>query len=132
MGIRGWERAGKKKWRHYVKDVVARLITALEPDYVVLGGGNVHKLKKMPPGCRVGAERECVPRRVSLVGGSWREGVTEAVELALPVSSSLVTNTALHKASIATPMPCTRPTDRKETSLFPGLRMHPAVVLFNR
>ena len=55
VGIRGWERAGKKKWRHYVMDVVARLIAALEPDDVVLGGGNVHKLKKMPPGCRAGA-----------------------------------------------------------------------------
>ena len=55
VGIRGWERVGEKKWRHYVEDVVARLIAALEPDYVVLGGGNVHKLKEMPPGCRAGA-----------------------------------------------------------------------------
>ena len=54
IGIRGLKRVGKKKWRHYVEDVVARLIAALEPDYVVLGGGNVHKLKELPPHCRVG------------------------------------------------------------------------------
>jgi polyphosphate glucokinase len=55
VGIRGWERLGEKKWRHHVADVVALLIAALEPDDVVLGGGNVHKLKEMPPGCRAGA-----------------------------------------------------------------------------
>jgi polyphosphate glucokinase len=33
---------------------VARLITALEPDDVVLGGGNVTKLKELPKGCRAG------------------------------------------------------------------------------
>jgi polyphosphate glucokinase len=35
-------------------NVVARLTAALEPDYVVLGGGNVHNLKTLPPGCRAG------------------------------------------------------------------------------
>jgi polyphosphate glucokinase len=54
VGMRGWKRFGKKEWRHYVEDVVARLIAALEPDYVVLGGGNVHKLKELPPNCRMG------------------------------------------------------------------------------
>jgi polyphosphate glucokinase len=33
---------------------VERLKAALEPDEVVLGGGNVHKLKKLPPNCRAG------------------------------------------------------------------------------
>jgi polyphosphate glucokinase len=54
IGIRGLKRVGKKKWRRYVKDVVARLFSALEPEYVVLGGGNVHKLKVLPPNCRAG------------------------------------------------------------------------------
>ena len=54
VGNRGLERAGKKKWRRYVADVVARLIAALEPDDVVLGGGNVKKLKELPAGCRSG------------------------------------------------------------------------------
>jgi polyphosphate glucokinase len=56
VGARGLERQGKKKWRKDVADVVARLIAALEPEDVVLGGGNVHKLKELPPGCREGDE----------------------------------------------------------------------------
>lgn len=54
VGIRGLERLGKKKWRRAVFDVVERLVAALEPDEVVLGGGNVKKLKELPPGCREG------------------------------------------------------------------------------
>lgn len=54
VGIRGVEKYGKKKWRGYVADVVERLRAALEPEDVVLGGGNVHKLKELPPGCRAG------------------------------------------------------------------------------
>ena len=54
VGIRGLERLGKKKWRRAVFDVVERLVAALEPDEVVLGGGNVKKLKVLPPGCHEG------------------------------------------------------------------------------
>jgi polyphosphate glucokinase len=54
VGLRGLQRVGKKKWRYYVADVVARLRAALEPEEVVLGGGNVKKLKELPPGCRAG------------------------------------------------------------------------------
>jgi len=54
VGLRGLERRGKKKWRRDVKEVVAQLVAALEPDDVVLGGGNVKKLKKLPPGTRPG------------------------------------------------------------------------------
>lgn len=54
VGLRGFEKHGKKKWRCHVADVVARLIAALQPDDVVLGGGNVRKLKELPKGCRAG------------------------------------------------------------------------------
>jgi polyphosphate glucokinase len=54
VGQHGLERWGKAKWRRHVADVVARLAAALEPDDVVLGGGNVNKLKELPPGCRAG------------------------------------------------------------------------------
>jgi len=54
VGERGLEKRGKKKWREDVNDVVERLIAALEPDDVVLGGGNVKNLKQMPKGCREG------------------------------------------------------------------------------
>ena len=56
VGSRGLERYGKKKWRKYVADVVARLTAALEPEDVVLGGGNVDKLKELPPACRAGEQ----------------------------------------------------------------------------
>jgi polyphosphate glucokinase len=54
VGLRGLERLGKKKWRWHVAFVVERLIAALHPDDVVLGGGNQKKLKTLPPGCRAG------------------------------------------------------------------------------
>jgi polyphosphate glucokinase len=54
VGKRTMKRVGKKKWRKNVAEVVERLTAALEPDYVVLGGGNVRKLKELPPGCRIG------------------------------------------------------------------------------
>ena len=54
IGIRGLEKHGKVKWQKFVADVVKRLIAALEPDDVVLGGGNVNNLKVLPPECRKG------------------------------------------------------------------------------
>jgi polyphosphate glucokinase len=54
VGVRGLEKHGKKKWRRYVADVVERLKAALESTDVVLGGGNVKKLKELPKGCRAG------------------------------------------------------------------------------
>jgi polyphosphate glucokinase len=54
VGLRGLNRFGKKKWRSYVEDVVARFVKALEPNDVVLGGGNVKYLKQLPPHCRAG------------------------------------------------------------------------------
>jgi polyphosphate glucokinase len=55
VGQRGLEKHGKRKWRRHVADVVARLKAALEPNEVVVGGGNVKNLKELPPGCRPGA-----------------------------------------------------------------------------
>jgi polyphosphate glucokinase len=54
VGLRGLEKRGKKKWRSHVNKVVAQLTAALEPDDIVLGGGNVKKLKNLPSGCRQG------------------------------------------------------------------------------
>jgi polyphosphate glucokinase len=54
VGKRGLELQGKKKWRQRVADVVATLVAALEPDDVVVGGGNVKNLNELPPGCRAG------------------------------------------------------------------------------
>ena len=57
IGLRGLRRLGKKKWRRCVADIVERLKTALEPDYIVLGGGNLKKLKKLPSGTEPGDNR---------------------------------------------------------------------------
>jgi len=54
VGIRGLERLGRKRWRRHVVDVVEKLATALEAEYVVLGGGNARKLKELPRGARLG------------------------------------------------------------------------------
>ena len=55
LGLRGLEKRGKKKWRKHVATAVDGLVAALEPDDVVLGGGNAKRLKEMPQGCRLGA-----------------------------------------------------------------------------
>ena len=55
LGLRGLQRLGKKKkWERHVFKVVEILREGLEADYVVLGGGNVKKLKNLPPKARRG------------------------------------------------------------------------------
>ena len=54
LGLRGLQRLGKKKWEKHVAKVVQQLSQALEPDEVVLGGGNTKKLRKLPPETRLG------------------------------------------------------------------------------
>ena len=73
VGIRGLKRYGKKKWRKYVADVLERLAAALEPNDIVLGGGNVKQLKKLPEGCRQGNNAN------AFVGGFqlWSKGESE-------------------------------------------------------
>lgn len=54
VGERGLEKHGLRKWRRNVDEVVKLLVAALRPQDVVLGGGNVKHLKKLPKGCRAG------------------------------------------------------------------------------
>ncbi len=53
-GEDGLRRRGLKKWRKAIEDIVEQLSTALEADYVILGGGNARKLKSLPKGARLG------------------------------------------------------------------------------
>lgn len=55
LGKRGLKRLGKKKWLKFVDKISIALIKALEPDYVVLGGGNAALLGDLPDKCEVGA-----------------------------------------------------------------------------
>ena len=52
VGLRGLRKFGKKKWRAYVNDVIEILVAALEPEDVVIGGGNAAMLKQLPAGVR--------------------------------------------------------------------------------
>ncbi len=54
VGLRGLKRLGKKKWRREVNNVLQELSAALEPDYVVLGGGNAKLLADLPANARLG------------------------------------------------------------------------------
>jgi polyphosphate glucokinase len=58
LGLRGLKRMGKQKWRRYVASIVEELRAALVPDYVVLGGGNATKIKKLPPKTRLGVNEK--------------------------------------------------------------------------
>ena len=54
LGAAGLKRLGKKKWQRSVKDVIDRMIAAMEPDYVVLGGGNAKEVGRLPRRVRLG------------------------------------------------------------------------------
>jgi FMN phosphatase YigB (HAD superfamily) len=54
VGLAGLKRLGKGRWRKHVAAVVKQLKTALQADYVVLGGGNAKLLKQLPPGAQLG------------------------------------------------------------------------------
>ena len=54
VGLRGLKKYGKKKWRTKVIEVTGKLKTALEADYVVIGGGNARLMKEMPEGAIIG------------------------------------------------------------------------------
>ena len=49
----GWE-TRPFEWKRRNPTIVKHLKAALLPDYVVLGGGNVNKLKTLPPKTRMG------------------------------------------------------------------------------
>jgi predicted NBD/HSP70 family sugar kinase len=73
LGIRGLKRLGRKRWERQVAKVISLLREALEPGEVVLGGGNVKKLKKLPPGTRLGSNENAFRGGFEL----WREDADE-------------------------------------------------------
>jgi polyphosphate glucokinase len=54
VGQRGLKRLGRKKWRREVADVIETFRKALQPEYIVLGGGNARFVKDLPPDVRLG------------------------------------------------------------------------------
>jgi predicted NBD/HSP70 family sugar kinase len=70
VGERGMRRLGRRKWSKTVHEVVEQLSTVLEADYVVLGGGNARKLKRLPKNTRLGSND------FAFIGGFrvWHDG----------------------------------------------------------
>ena len=56
VGAAGLKRLGMKKWQRRVADVVERVTAALQPEYVVLGGGNAKKIRRLPRRIRLGKD----------------------------------------------------------------------------
>src|SRR5579872_4055364 len=54
VGERGLENLGKKKWRREVAAVIEIFRAALQPEYIVLGGGNSKLMTELPPDVRLG------------------------------------------------------------------------------
>ena len=54
VGAAACERLGRTRWQRNVVDVVEFFRNALEPDYVVVGGGAVEELGELPDGVRRG------------------------------------------------------------------------------
>lgn len=54
VGEAGRKRLGKKRWRKIVHEVIEVFTAALEPEYVVLGGGNADRLDNLPENVRLG------------------------------------------------------------------------------
>lgn len=73
VGLRGLKRHGKKKWRRYVADVVTALKHALQADYVVLGGGNAKRLKRLPKGVHLGDNGHAFTGGFRLWDRAWQD-----------------------------------------------------------
>jgi polyphosphate glucokinase len=58
VGQRGLDRLGRKRWRKRVIETIDQFVDALEPDYVVLGGGNADELPELPANVRLGGNED--------------------------------------------------------------------------
>jgi polyphosphate glucokinase len=72
VGLRGFKRLGKKKWRRHVFDVVKRLGTALQAEDIVLGGGNAKHLTTLPARSRFGDNANAFQGGFRLWEAAWR------------------------------------------------------------
>lgn len=72
VGAAGLTRLGRRRWEKHVGQVTTLLRQALICDYVVLGGGNIRKLRKLPPKARRGSNKFAVEGGVRL----WRAGIS--------------------------------------------------------
>jgi predicted NBD/HSP70 family sugar kinase len=94
IGERGLQRLGKKAWRREVYAVIEAFRKALQPDYVILGGGNARLIKKLPDDVRQGANAN------AFIGGFrlWDDTTT------VPSATSAASPFA-ERAEMVTPVP---------------------------
>ena len=85
LGLRGYERLGRKRWQQHVEKVVTLLKRGLQVEYVVLGGGQSKKLKGLPPDTRLGNNANAITGGLRLWNDSQqdRKGHPFVVGLAL-------------------------------------------------
>jgi glucose-6-phosphate isomerase len=97
VGQRGLDRHGKKKWRQHVAEAVDSLFAALEPDEVVIGGGNVKNLKELPPRCRAGDNAD------AFLGGFhlWEEASNRATLYPLTINGTKREETNMKKDTLS-------------------------------
>jgi polyphosphate glucokinase len=57
LSARGLERLGGSRWREAVSIAASHLMKVFQVDYVVLGGGNAKRMRKLPHGVRLGHNR---------------------------------------------------------------------------
>lgn len=97
----------ERKWRKHVADVVARLSAALEPEDVVLGGGNAVNIHDLPPNCRLGANTNAFPGGFRLWAG------------AAPAGPKPKTKTAPNPKAKAAPEPKTKTAPKPNSKAAP-------------
>jgi polyphosphate glucokinase len=73
VGAAGLKRLGRKKWQRTVTDVLKRLADALQPEYIVLGGGNAKKIGRLRRRMRLGKNNG------AFIGGFrlWADGTID-------------------------------------------------------
>jgi polyphosphate glucokinase len=71
VGELGRKRRGKEKWKASVFDAVARLAAAMEPDYIVIGGGDVVLLDELPENARRGSNKNAFTGGFRLWDPEW-------------------------------------------------------------
>jgi hypothetical protein len=82
-GRQGRKRLGKQGWRDAVLRIVEVLRAGLQPDYVVLGGGEARKLGALPPYCRLGSNEHAFEGGFRL----WTSGVQGYPDLPLAAAA---------------------------------------------
>lgn len=73
VGVRALNRLGKGKWRKEVAAVIECFHLALQPEYIVIGGGNAKKLKQLPDHCELGDNANAFVGGFRLWEKSWRK-----------------------------------------------------------